>query len=323
MSKPSFTALQQASQWYAQLRDLEPDHEHHHHWRRWLEESEENRCAWDCVLQVSQRFQPLRGDTQQPAINALLHQPAEVNRRAALKMMAFLGAGSLLSWAAYRYTPLRGTLLVMTADHHSATGEIKRLKLQDGTQIWLNTASAIDVRYSSQRRQIALLSGDVLIETAHDSRPFFVSSAQGQMQALGTRFGIEQHNETTRLTVYEGVVEITALNGQTPRRVNAGQQLNFDTQGRGSLLPSQQTDAGWSKGLLQADNMPLGEVIAQLARYRHGYLACQPDVAALRVIGTFPLTDTDKALAMLTQTFPVRINRRFSWWVTVEKRDNQ
>ncbi|CPR14419.1 FecR domain-containing protein [Brenneria goodwinii] len=320
MSKPSFSALQQASQWYAQLRDLEPDHEHYRHWRRWIAENEENRHAWDYVQKVSQRFQPLRGDSQQPAINALLHPPAEVNRRGALKLAVLLGAGSLLSWATYRYTPLREKALVMTADHHSATGEIKHLRLQDGTRVWLNTASAINVNYGNQQRRIALLSGDVLIETARDPRPFFVSSAQGQMQALGTRFSVEQHNDATRLTVYEGAVEVTAGQAQTPRRVNAGQRLDFDLQGQGSLQPNQQTDAGWSKGLLLADNMPLGEVIAQLARYRHGYLACQPEISALRVMGAFPLTDTDKALTMLAQAFPVRINRRFSWWVTVEKK---
>ncbi|MEE3662360.1 FecR domain-containing protein [Brenneria sp. g21c3] len=320
MSKPGFIALQQASQWYARLLDLAPDDEQHRHWRRWLEESEENRLAWEYVRKVSQRFQPLRGDTRQPAISALLRQPTEVNRRAALKLMAFLGVGSLLSWATYRHTPLHETLLAITADHHSATGEIKYLRLQDGTQIWLNTASAIDIHYDNQRRRIALLAGDVLIETAHDERPFFVSSAQGQMQALGTRFGVEQRAAATRLTVYQGAVEVTARDGHVSRRVNAGQQLNFDLQGQGSLLPHRQTDASWSKGLLQADNMPLGEVIEQLSRYRHGYLACQPDIAALRVMGTFPLTDTDKALAMLAQTFPVRINRRFAWWVTVERK---
>jgi transmembrane sensor len=58
----------------------------------------------------------------------------------------------------------------------------------------------------------------------------------------------------------------------------------------------------------------------RLARYRRGYLACDPDVADLRVMGAFPLTDTDKSLAMLARVFPVRIHRRFSWWVTVEKR---
>ncbi|MBJ7222620.1 MULTISPECIES: FecR domain-containing protein [unclassified Brenneria] len=320
MNKPGFIALQQASQWYAQLCELEGDHEHHHHWQRWMDESEENRCAWEYVRKVSQRFQPLRGDSQQPAINALLHQPADMNRRRALKLAALLSTGSLLSWATYRYTPLRGSLLAMTADHHSATGEIKRLVLQDGTRLWLNTASVVDVQFDSQRRQLVLLAGDIMVDTAADPRPLSVSSAEGQMLALGTRFSVEQHDGTTHLAVYKGAVEVTARHAQAARRVDAGQRLEFNFQGQGRQLPTARTDADWSRGLLQADNLSLGEVIAQLSRYRHGYLACQPDVAALRVMGTFPLTDTDAALAMLAQTFPIRIHRRFSWWVTVEKK---
>ncbi|MGE9552857.1 hypothetical protein ACQPT2_16950 [Erwinia amylovora] len=44
-------------------------------------------------------------------------------------------------------------------------------------------------------------------------------------------------------------------------------------------------------------------------------------MASLTVTGTFPLHDTDMALDMLTNALPVRINRRFSWWLTVAPRD--
>ncbi|MCU1793345.1 FecR domain-containing protein [Pectobacterium polaris] len=320
MNKPSFIALQQASQWYAQLCDREPDDEHYHHWQRWIDESEENRQAWEYVQTVSQRFQPLRGDNQQPALNTLLHQPASMTRRRALKLAALLSTGSLLSWLTYRHTPLKGSLLAMTADHHSAVGEIKPLTLPDNTRLWLNTASAIDIRYSDRRREIALLAGDILIDTAADARPFFVTTAQGRLQALGTRFSVAQESDTTTLTVYQHAVDASAKNATTARRVNAGYHLSFNADGQGNISPNQQNNADWSHGVLQADNMPLGDVVAQLSRYRHGYLACQPAIADLRVMGTFPLTDTDMALNMLAQAFPVRIHRRFPWWVTVEPR---
>ncbi|MEQ9942315.1 FecR domain-containing protein [Pectobacterium aroidearum] len=320
LNKPSFIALQQASQWYAQLCDREPGDEHYHHWQRWMDESEEHRHAWEFVLTVSQRFQPLRGDGQQPALDTLLHKPASMTRRRALKLAALLSTGTLLSWLTYRHTPLKDSLLAMTADHHSAVGEIKSLTLPDNTRLWLNTASAIDIRYSDQRREIALLAGDILIETATDARPFFVTTAQGRMQALGTRFSVAQEPEATTLTVYQHAVDASARYASAARRVNAGYHLRFNADGQGSILPNQQNDADWSHGRLQADNMPLGEVVAQLSRYRHGYLACQPAIADLRVMGTFPLTDTDMALNMLAQAFPVRIHRRFPWWVTVEPR---
>ncbi|WP_258879875.1 FecR domain-containing protein [Pectobacterium aroidearum] len=320
LNKPSFIALQQASQWYAQLCDREPGDEHYHHWQRWMDESEEHRHAWEFVLTVSQRFQPLRGDGQQPALDTLLHKPASMTRRRALKLAALLSTGTLLSWLTYRHTPLKDSLLAMTADHHSAVGEIKSLTLPDNTRLWLNTASAIDIRYSDQRREIALLAGDILIETAADARPFFVTTAQGRMQALGTRFSVAQEPEATTLTVYQHAVDANAKYASAARRVNAGYHLRFNADGQGNILPNQQNDADWSHGRLQADNMPLGEVVAQLSRYRHGYLACQPAIADLRVMGTFPLTDTDMALNMLEQAFPVRIHRRFPWWVTVEPR---
>ncbi|MEI0693170.1 FecR domain-containing protein [Pectobacterium aroidearum] len=320
LNKPSFIALQEASQWYAQLCDREPGDEHYHHWQRWMDESEEHRHAWEFVLTVSQRFQPLRGDGQQPALDTLLHKPASMTRRRALKLAALLSTGTLLSWLTYRHTPLKDSLLAMTADHHSAVGEIKSLTLPDNTRLWLNTASAIDIRYSDQRREIALLAGDILIETATDARPFFVTTAQGRMQALGTRFSVAQEPEATTLTVYQHAVDASAKYASAARRVNAGYHLRFNADGQGNILPNQQNDDDWSHGRLQADNMPLGEVVAQLSRYRHGYLACQPAIADLRVMGTFPLTDTDMALNMLEQAFPVRIHRRFPWWVTVEPR---
>ncbi|UUE58314.1 FecR domain-containing protein [Pectobacterium aroidearum] len=320
LNKPSFIALQEASQWYAQLCDREPGDEHYHHWQRWMDESEEHRHAWEFVLTVSQRFQPLRGDGQQPALDTLLHKPASMTRRRALKLAALLSTGTLLSWLTYRHTPLKDSLLAMTADHHSAVGEIKSLTLPDNTRLWLNTASAIDIRYSDQRREIALLAGDILIETATDARPFFVTTAQGRMQALGTRFSVAQEPEATTLTVYQHAVDANAKYASAARRVNAGYHLRFNADGQGNILPNQQNDADWSHGRLQAGNMPLGEVVAQLSRYRHGYLACQPAIADLRVMGTFPLTDTDMALNMLEQAFPVRIHRRFPWWVTVEPR---
>ncbi len=58
--------------------------------------------------------------------------------------------------------------------------------------------------------------------------------------------------------------------------------------------------------------------MAELARYRHGHLAVDPAVAGLPVMGTYPLDDTDRALAMLEAALPVRVRRRLPWWVTLE-----
>ncbi|MNE87408.1 fec operon regulator FecR [compost metagenome] len=68
--------------------------------------------------------------------------------------------------------------------------------------------------------------------------------------------------------------------------------------------------------------MPLGEVLDELSRYHHGYVSVSPRVAQLKVFGNLPLLDFDSALALLSDSLPIRIERRLPWWTTVEAGDS-
>ena len=46
-------------------------------------------------------------------------------------------------------------------------------------------------------------------------------------------------------------------------------------------------------------------------------LRLDPTLAGLKVSGSFPLTDTDRALAALERSFPLRVVRRSDYWVTL------
>ncbi|MCY1243063.1 Protein FecR [compost metagenome] len=69
--------------------------------------------------------------------------------------------------------------------------------------------------------------------------------------------------------------------------------------------------------MLVADDMPLAQLIDSLGEYRSGYLGLDPALASLRISGVFPLNDSDKALAALPPSLPVRIERFSDWWVRV------
>jgi len=68
-------------------------------------------------------------------------------------------------------------------------------------------------------------------------------------------------------------------------------------------------------------DIALGDLLAQLARYRRGHLECAPEVAQLKVSGAFPVDDTDRALAALVSRFPLQLRSRTRYWVRVEARD--
>ena len=72
--------------------------------------------------------------------------------------------------------------------------------------------------------------------------------------------------------------------------------------------------------VLVAEDMPLDQVLAVLGDYRHGYLGMDPALTGLRAVGTYPLQDSDRALAMLERSLPIRVVRTLPWWVNVEPR---
>ncbi len=73
----------------------------------------------------------------------------------------------------------------------------------------------------------------------------------------------------------------------------------------------------WTRRLLLAHDEPLGELLSELSRYRHGIIHVSPDVAALRVTGSFPTSNTDMALEMLGASLPIRVDVPLPWWVNV------
>jgi transmembrane sensor len=73
----------------------------------------------------------------------------------------------------------------------------------------------------------------------------------------------------------------------------------------------------WTRGMLVVDNARLEDLVREIGRYRPGHLGVAPEVADLRITGSFPLRNTDLALNALLPTLPVQIQQHTQWWVTV------
>lgn len=280
---------------------------------RWYGAHEEHARAWTQLGMLDQRFSVASG----PARTALIKSREGLHRRVR-KLASGLASIALVCglglFVGDRYVPLGYWM----ADQRTGTGEQRTLHLSDGTQIELNTHSAVDVEFDDQTRRIVLIDGEILIETGHgDARPFIVETREGSMRALGTRFLVKREEAGTRLSVLQSAVAARAQAHQQEQVFSAGQQVLIR---RDSLGPQQSLNAGadaWTRGMLVVDNVRLGEVIDELARYRKGYLGVDPQVADLRITGSFPLNNTDLALAALLPTLAVQIEQHTSWWTTV------
>ncbi|AQR72033.1 hypothetical protein BZG29_16635 [Janthinobacterium sp. LM6] len=249
--------------------------------------------------------------------------PQSPQRRAVLYGLAGLIAAGPALWLTSQSAPWQA----WRAAIRTARGEIRHMALPDGTQLVLNTDTAIDVRFDGAARLVVLHAGEIHVATAHDgavpARPFLVRSSNGAVRALGTHFSVRQGGSVlaprTEVSVSEGAVEIAP--SQAPgalRTVDAGRQGSFDDVAVSALTSSPPHADAWLRGVLIAERMPLGEVLAQVARYRYGVLRCDPALAALPVDGIFQLHDPDNILLLLQRALPIRLVRRTRYWISVE-----
>ena len=280
---------------------------------QWLASDEEHARAWRQLGLLDQRVSVASG----PARAALLQSREGIRRRvrklgSGLASIALVCGLALL--AGERYVPIHYWL----ADQRTATGEQRTLTLADGTRVNLNTHSAIDVRFDEQRRLIVLQEGEILVETGHnDARPFYVQTRDGSLRALGTRFIVKREADATRLSVLQSAVGAQPEALAQEQIFKAGEQVLMHSKGLGPLLAVPPGTDAWTRGMLVVDNARLADVVAELGRYRSGYLGVDKRVADLRITGSFPLHDTTLALNALVPTLPVQIEQHTPWWVSV------
>ena len=289
--------------------------------QRWRQANALHETVWQALQKSDATFQSLAALPGTVALDTLERLNGNHHsRRQALKL---LGVG-LLACGVTGWSLRESTLVPWGADYATGVGERRQFLLTDGTRLQLNTASTVDVQFSAQRRLITLRRGEMFIDTGKDSaapggrRSFWVSSRHAQLQAIGTAFAVRDEQHGTRLRVEDGVVAIYA-NGE-PVRVAAGEEYLIDARGSHRVEISAFNASAWTRGQLVAKRMRLQDLTAELARYRHGWLHCDPVVAQLEVSGVFQLDDIDRALSALGDSLPVRIERFTPLWTRVVAR---
>lgn len=327
VSRADTAVRKQAVAWYARLCSGSASDADRQAWQRWHQQHPDHQRAWQRIEAMRATLQQAPADIASPVLRARLASGGQ-GRRQVLRgvlLAASTGTFGYLSWQAAQE---RGLLQPLLADYSTAVGRQRRVQLPDGSLLIINTGSAVDVRFDAHERRVVLLAGEILVETARhrqapaapaDPRPFIVHTRQGLIRALGTRFTVRQFDHHAQVAVLDDAVELRAASAPARALVlHAGEQARLGATGIESPAAADDDAGLWHTGSLLVNNRSLGEVVAELARYRHGRLACDPQVAQLRISGVFPLADTDRALLLLVQSFPLKMRSLTRYWVTLE-----
>lgn len=314
--------LDRAIDWLVKLRSGTAGVDIHRDCERWRAADPVHEIAW-------QRLQEAEAQVSSPpevfstlALNTLERVAGDRTRRRfgrkAARLSGLALVTVLVSWLAVWVPSWAPAVL---ADYATSTGERRVVHLEDGTELVLNTASAVDVEFSAERRLIVLRRGEIMIATGHDAgqRPFWVETTQARLEALGTRFVVLQEDRHTRLSVQDGAVAMYPAAGGYPAVARAGQAFVIDDSGMTRVLDGGMNPAAWVDGALVVKQVRLEDFIAELARYSDKRLRCDPAVADLRVSGVFQLDDPSRALEALTRALPVRVERGFLFSTVVTR----
>jgi transmembrane sensor len=305
---------QQAANWAAEQQAGAWSAPQQAQFERWLAAHTAHAQAWQQLQILQGRFAQADGAVGRAALAEAPH-----SRRRFLKKTAMGIASIAIPAAGYQLIPWQ----VWSANLQTACGETRSLHLADGTQLQLSSQTALDLIEREGRSQIRLYRGEIWLDTASRQahaapRTLEIITAHARLQPLGTRFSVQQGEQSSRLAVFQHRVAVQHRHGEQ-QIVAAGEQVRWTEQG---IAPRSAVDelqaSAWRQGLYIVEQQKLATVLATLAQWRAGIIQVDPAIADLSISGAFPLKDTNAALALIARTLPVKIRRWSEYWVRVQ-----
>lgn len=205
-----------------------------------------------------------------------------------------------------------GSALLPAGDVSTAIGERRQMTLADGSSLLLDAGTSLDIEITPQHRRLRLHRGALHVAVAPDpARPFEVIAAGGTTRALGTAFEVRRRDDDVQVAVTEHAVRVSYRDGSS-RTVQSGQSLRYGpSAGLQAVQPANLTSlTAWQRGQLVFDGRPLGDVVADMQRYRRGLiLISDARLRALPVTGVFATDDSEGLVEAIAASLPVRVLR--------------
>ena len=313
----------EAADWLVELRSGDADRESRKKCYEWLRTSPEHMRAYLELaaiwveggnLPAGQEGDETSWADTQPSNVITLPAQSVASRSAPTRSFSFSWRDrhARVSWAASLMIAVLGAVAWHWYDTHvrgvyiTAVGEQYMVRLADGSVVKLNALSKIRVHFDDEARYVDLLRGQAFFQVAHDvSRPFWVSTDNTRVRAVGTQFDVYRKPVNTTVTVVEGKVAVAAstasdvqssvptTHGEHEAMLAAGEQLIVDKHALYKpRAPDIAAATAWLQGQLIFKGAALREVAAEFNRYNtRQVVIADPKLGDLEISGIFSSTD--------------------------------
>lgn len=270
-SAGEMTAEHEARDWVVRLSSGAMTPAEHARFRQWLDASAVNRAAFESEQAFWQDLDVLREDFATTRSRRRLARAWRHGRTA----LAATGLVAVCLFAVlWFFTGIPSRLM---ADHATGIGEQATVLLPDGSTAFLNSDTAIDVRYREGLRLVMLKRGEAVFAVRHDPQSTFrVAASGGNTDATGTAFATRLNGDEVTVTVAEGSVRVFGPAAPEAKReagegidLKADQQTSYTTGA--TPAPPHAVKAAdtlaWRGGSIVLEGSPFAQAVAEIGRY--------------------------------------------------------
>jgi transmembrane sensor len=307
------TAIRAASNWFVRAqrgltRDEQAD------FLAWMEALPENLAAMDLIA----RSWDLSGQAaKSETLSSQLRRAQSLSligvhgvrrdRGPAIRRAVGAGAGTV---AAALLVVVVWNLFCLDLSYTTLRGRQESVALPDGTDVQLDAATKLHVRFTPFYRHVFLAAGEAEFDVAdHDLRPFRLDTQYLQVQDLGTRFTVRSREGSLRVVLIHGSVELRdSSTGKLRAKMVPGQQATITGKGGEVIVAAADLPSvlAWRDGQLVLKDAPLDEVLREFsARATADIVLSEPESGRLRVSGVYRIADVIGFLNTLCTIYPL------------------
>jgi len=187
----------------------------------------------------------------------------------AASVALMIGIGAMSLHYINRKAASAGTISFHTI---AAVNHIVKVKLQDGTLVWINNGSSLRYpeNFSEKSREV-YLEGEAFFDVAHQHKPFIIRSGKMVTQVLGTSFNVKAFaaDNISTVSVLSGKVGVIVAGTEQKQVVflTRNQELAFNKQNNvvnkiTSIDATQAVD--WIANKIKFRNTPFAQAMSKL-----------------------------------------------------------
>lgn len=259
---------------------------------RWINSNEQNRKDYESLRRVCDAM--LCSDDVEIAETSHSHHPLWHRIASAVAIAIVAMAAGYWGANMFNHSASDEIYALNPQSIYVPVGQRAEITLHDGTHVWLNSNSRLDVGSGSASGiRYVRLNGEAYFDVARDeNHPFIVSTAQHEIRVLGTSFDVCSYGagDNFSLRLLSGEVNVTDTNTGNSVMMTKGNMITNSL----ITLPMTKSDSmvWWVRGIYQYDNSEYGEIFHQLQeRYHVTINVKNPDILKYRCTCKFSMED--------------------------------